>query len=115
MATDDRCSGCAQKHACKSIYEALGRVEGPGVVRKVLFIFLFPLVIFIISAAGLFFVFKERIASESVRTAVTFALAALTGLASAGLVRRIAPGWGQPCHTDPNRNLQNGTTWKEDI
>jgi hypothetical protein len=115
MVTDQSCSGCAQKHDCKSLYGALGNAEGPGVVRKVIFVFLFPLAVFIASIAGLDFFFKEWIASESIRTAAAFGLAALIAIASAGLVRWIVPAWGRPCQTDQDRNLQNGNTREKDI
>ncbi|HPY77301.1 MAG TPA: hypothetical protein PLQ45_05610 [Anaerohalosphaeraceae bacterium] len=115
MATEEHCSGCAQRHDCKSIYGTLGKAQGPSVVRKVFFVFLFPLMVFLAAIAGLDYFFKERIASAQIRAGVIFILAALAGVASAGLVGWAAPSWRRPSPTDPNRNLQNETTVKDDV
>lgn len=115
MEMDKHCSGCAQKHDCKSIYGALGSAEGPSVVWKVIFVFLFPIAVLITSIAGFEYLLTQWIASNPVRTAVAFALAVLMTLAAAGLVRWMVPAWGRPDPADPNRNLQNGNTREKDI
>lgn len=84
-------------------------------VWKVVFVFLVPIAVFIMSIAGFGLLLKERIASESARTAVTFILAFLMGIASAGLVRWLAPAWSKESDTEPDGKTKNGNTREKDI
>ena len=115
MTRDDNCQGCAQQHDCKSIYRTLGRAGGPSVVWKVVFVFLVPIAVFVVSIAGLGAVLKERITSETARMAVVFVLALLASLAAAGLIRWLVPAWGRKSGTEPDRKNENGNTRKIDI
>ena len=115
MLINDPCSGCAQKHDCKSIYRTLGDNKGPSVVWKVVLVFLVPIAVFVTSTAVCGYFLKERIGSEPVRTAVTFGLAVLMSMLSAGLVRLVVPAWGRPGRCDSDRNDQNEHPREKDI
>ena len=48
MTDKEYCSNCAGDHDCKSIYEQMGRAEGPSVVKKVIVVFLLPILVFVV-------------------------------------------------------------------
>ena len=43
------CQQCNQRQDCGQVYEQLGKIEGPSVVKKVVLAFLLPLVVFVAS------------------------------------------------------------------
>ncbi|MFB0552524.1 MAG: SoxR reducing system RseC family protein [Phycisphaerae bacterium] len=53
----------------------MGDVEGPSVVVKVIFAFLLPLVVFIVSLAAFQEIFSKAIESQRAQTAFSFLLA----------------------------------------
>jgi len=90
---DESCRSCGRRDSCQSVYEALGRMKGPSVAWKVVFIFLAPLVVFACAAACLDEWLKNRILEPSIRTVAVFLLsAAMGGLASA-VVWLAVPAW----------------------
>ena len=115
MSSEEICQGCAQRHDCKSIYRTLGQSSGPSVVWKVVFVFLVPVAVFIISIAGFGIVLKKWIASEPIRTAVTFLFAVGAALLTAGLVRWLRPTWKQSSRSRSDEKTQNGNARKSDI
>ena len=115
MTENDNCSGCAQKHDCKSIYQTLGHAGSETVFWKVVFIFLVPIAAFIISIAVFGALLHERLASETVRTIVTVLLAAGMAVAAAWIIRLVNPGWTRPSCQGRNGKTENGNTRKNDI
>ena len=57
------CQDCKQKNDCQEAYQQLGKAKGPSVVPKVVFAFLLPLIVFIVSLAA-----SEKILSKTVNT-----------------------------------------------
>jgi uncharacterized membrane protein len=51
MESQRFCQDCIQKHDCKRIYEQLGDSSCKSVTLKVIFAFLLPLIVFIVSLA----------------------------------------------------------------
>ncbi len=48
MTDKEDCSNCDKAHDCKSIYEQMGKAEGPSVVKKVIVVFLLPVIVFVV-------------------------------------------------------------------
>ena len=46
MVQHDLCRQCNQRQDCGKVYEQLGKMEGPSIVKKVILAFLMPLVVF---------------------------------------------------------------------
>lgn len=49
MAQNDICQDCNQRHRCREIYEKLGKIRGPSIAYKIVFAFLLPLIVFVVS------------------------------------------------------------------
>jgi hypothetical protein len=82
MVEQEHCRDCNERHACRDVFEKLGRAAGPSVVLKVVLAFLLPLVIFIVSLAVFEWVLAGMIEAEAVQTGVSVLLAlAVTFLA----------------------------------
>ena len=90
-------------------------MEGPSVVWKVVFVFLVPIAVFVVSIAGFGILLKERIASESTRTALTFVLAVLMSAAAVFLVRWLTGAWSRPDDSESDEKTQNGNTRETNI
>ena len=75
MVEQEQCRDCNERHACRDVFEKLGKAAGPSVVLKVVLAFLLPLVIFIVSLAVFGWVLAVVIEAEAVRTAVSVLLA----------------------------------------
>ena len=76
-----QCGDCAQKHDCKSIYEHLGKTQGPSIVMRVVSAFLVPLVLFIVSLAAWFETSSKLLKNEALRTLLgILAAVAVVGL-----------------------------------
>jgi hypothetical protein len=89
MADEKFCQGCHQKHRCQEVYEHLSHVRGTGVVFKVIFAFLLPIVVFIVSLA----VFEEILAgviqSKELQTVIGLTLALMVSSVSVFITRFI--------------------------
>lgn len=89
MADEKFCQGCHQKHRCQEVYEHLSHVRGTGVVFKVIFAFLLPIVVFIGSLA----VFEEILAgviqSKELQTVIGLILALIVSSAFVFITRFI--------------------------
>ena len=48
MTDKEYCSNCTGTHDCKVIYEQMGRAQGPSVVKKVIVVFLLPIIVFVV-------------------------------------------------------------------
>ncbi len=48
MTDKEYCSDCDGTHDCKSIYGQMGKAEGPSVVKKVIVVFLLPVIVFVV-------------------------------------------------------------------
>ena len=72
MSEKEFCSDCSQSHDCKSIYEHMGKTRGPSVGWKVFWVFLFPIVVFIVSLCVSERFLAEIITDEAPRGAVSF-------------------------------------------
>ena len=71
------CSGCAQSHNCQSVYEHLGRQDGPSVAGQAFGAFLVPLLVFIAALGILEWVFACFVRSRSLQSILSFLSAAL--------------------------------------
>lgn len=77
MAQQELCQQCRQRQDCGKVYEQLGRIEGPSIVKKVIMAFLLPLLTFIVSLAVFERVFSGLWGGGQVRSALSFASALL--------------------------------------
>lgn len=94
---DEACRRCGLQRDCQSVYEALGKAKGPSVVWKSVLIFLAPLIVFAVSAAGLDIWMKGQIETPSLRTAAVFLLSAVFGVLTTAAVRLAVPSWTERC------------------
>lgn len=46
---DKDCSNCPQQDSCQSIYEKMGKKDGPNVTYSVILVFMLPVLVFIAS------------------------------------------------------------------
>lgn len=90
---DEACSHCGLRQDCQSVYKALGKVQGPSVFWKSIWIFLVPLFVFAAATAGLDGWLKGRIEDSLLRITVVFLLSAVLGGLTAAAVRLVVPGW----------------------
>ena len=77
MVQQDWCRQCNQRQDCGKVYEQLGRIEGPSVLKKVILAFLLPLVVFVVSLAVFEKAFAGVISAGPGRSALSFAAALL--------------------------------------
>ena len=77
MVEQDLCQQCNQRHDCGKVYEQLGKIEGPSIIRKVVLAFLLPLIVFTVSLA----IFEKMLAAVlpdgKSQSALSFAAALL--------------------------------------
>jgi hypothetical protein len=85
MINDDKCSGCVQKHDCKSIYKTIGNSRGPNVTFKALCAFVFPVLVFILILMATEAVFSKTGLSGPLQIIVSFILALAASLLTAWL------------------------------
>ncbi len=110
---DKSCHDCGRRDSCQSVYEALGRMKGPSVAWKAVFIFLAPLVVFACAAACLDEWLKDRILQPSVRTAAVFLLSAAMGGLTSAVVWLAVPAWTKRgCSSG---KVQDGCHEKKDL
>ena len=74
MSEKEFCSDCSQNHDCKTIYEHMGKTRGPSVVWRVFWVFLFPIVVFIVSLCVFERLLAESVAGETLRAMLSFLL-----------------------------------------
>ena len=72
MSEKDFCSNCSQDHDCKSNYEHMGKTKGPSVAWRVFWVFLFPIVVFIVSLCAFERFFADSIESKMALTVASF-------------------------------------------
>ncbi len=74
MSEKEFCSNCSQAHDCKTIYEHMGKTRGPSVGWEVFWVFLFPIVVFIVSLCVFERLLAESVAGETPRAVLSFLL-----------------------------------------
>ena len=89
MTHEDFCSGCAQSHDCKDVYEQLGKSQGPNIARTAITAFLLPIAVFIAALALSDHVFKQSVTGQNLRFIVGFALAGCASFACILIVKAI--------------------------
>jgi len=75
MPDEDFCQKCTQNKDCKTIYDQLGKQNTPPVAIKVVFAFLIPILIFILSLALFQKLMENTLKTEKMQTAISFLLA----------------------------------------
>ncbi|MHC5061023.1 MAG: hypothetical protein ACYTFK_08055 [Planctomycetota bacterium] len=75
MGQKKYCSGCAQNRDCKTLYEQVGKSQGPDVALGAITAFLLPIVVFIAALGLNDYVFKQAVEGKNLRFIVGFALA----------------------------------------
>ncbi len=79
---DKHCDGCEQKDRCREVYAKLGQSTGPNVAFKAVLAFVVPIGVFVVVAALVQFLLKNKI--ENARLMVLIQLA--VGFIAAGIV-----------------------------
>jgi hypothetical protein len=77
MHENDNCSGCAQHHDCKSMYQQLANADGSFVAIRSIAAFLIPIMIFALGAGVFDKLLDEKIPSNNARTMISAFLALL--------------------------------------
>ena len=75
MDDQDICQGCGQKNRCEQVYQALGRLKGSSVVKKVIIAFLLPLLVFIAALAISQKIIVEYVDTQHWQTMISFVIA----------------------------------------
>jgi predicted transporter len=89
MAHEDFCSRCAESHDCKTLYEQVGKSQGPNIARTAIIAFLLPIAVFITALAVSDHVFKQAVAGKNLRFIIGFALAGCASFACILVVKAI--------------------------
>ncbi len=95
MTQQELCQQCDQRQNCGEVYEQLGNIEGPSIVRKVVLAFLLPLVVFTVSLAIFERMFSGVIRAGQVQSALSFAAALSLTLVCILLTKVIDRQFGQ--------------------
>ncbi|MBC8217302.1 MAG: hypothetical protein H8E73_02445 [Planctomycetes bacterium] len=75
MTQQELCQQCNQGQDCGQVYEQLGKIEGPSIVKKVVLAFLLPLVVFVASLAIFERMLSAVLSAGQARSALSFASA----------------------------------------
>lgn len=75
MSQQELCQQCNQRQDCGKVYEQLGKIEGPSIIKSVVLAFLLPMVVFIASLAVFERIFSGVISGGQARSAFSVALA----------------------------------------
>ena len=86
MKKDNHCSGCDHKDTCRTMYEQLGKADGPNVTWRVIVAFLVPIFVFIAALAGSQKLLKPHL-DEQLLTAASFGIAFFITFLSVLLIR----------------------------
>ena len=103
MTDTEYCSNCTGAHDCKTIYEQMGKAEGPSVTKKVIVVFLLPIIVF---AVCLVVVDKKLVAvtgNEHLRILLGVLFAGLVSFVYVLIAGRMSSRWGGVQH---GRQLQ---------
>lgn len=95
MTQQELCQQCNQRQDCGQVYEQLGKIEGPSIVRKVVLAFLLPLVVFIVSLAVFERMFSGLTIAGQVQSALSFAAALSLAFVCIFLTKVIDRRFGQ--------------------
>ena len=52
MSNQKFCQECSERAKCQEAYQELGKIKGPSIAFKVVYVFLLPLIVFIIALAA---------------------------------------------------------------
>ena len=75
MIQQELCQQCNQRQDCGQVYEQLGKIEGPSIVKKVVLALLLPLVVFVASLAIFERILSAVTSAGQGRSALSFASA----------------------------------------
>ena len=95
MTQQELCQQCGQRKDCGQVYEQLGRIEGPSIVKKVVLAFLLPMVVFVVSLAVFERMFSKMISAGQARSALSFASAVSLTLVCILLTKAVNRQFGQ--------------------
>jgi hypothetical protein len=94
MTDKEYCSNCDGAHDCKTIYEQMGKAQGPSVVKKVIVVFLLPIIVF---AVCLVVADKKLVAvtsNEHLRILLGVLFAGLVSFVYVLIAGRMSSRWG---------------------
>ena len=98
MTDTEYCSNCTGAHDCKTIYEQMGKAQGPSVVKKVIVVFLLPIIVFVVC---LVVADKKLVAvtgNEHVRILLGVLFAGLVSFVYVLIAGRMSRHWGGVQH-----------------
>ena len=72
MAQQEFCQNCSQRQSCRTVYERLGKAEGPSVVSKIVAAFLLPAIVFIGVLAVFDVIFAKAASTNALQTVFSF-------------------------------------------
>ncbi len=100
MADTENCSNCTEAHDCKTIYEQMGKAQGPSVVKKVIVVFLLPIIVFVVCLVVLDKQLVAVTGNEHVRILLGVLFAGLVSFVYVLIAGRMSSRWTgvQSCH-----------------
>ncbi|RKY04226.1 MAG: hypothetical protein DRP66_12000 [Planctomycetota bacterium] len=98
MTDKEYCSNCAGAHDCKTIYEQMGKAQGPSVAKKVIVVFLLPIIVFVVCLVVLDKKLVAVTGNEHLRILLGVLLAGLMSLVYVLIAGRMSSGWGGAQH-----------------
>lgn len=73
---EKNCESCPYKNSCAEVYRKLGNSKTEPVAKKVILVFLLPLIVFIVALAISQGILTKNIESEDLAMVASFAIAA---------------------------------------
>ena len=95
MTQQELCQQCNQRQDCGQVYEQLGRIEGPSIVKEVVLAFLLPMVVFVASLAVFERMFSQVVSAGQARSALSFTSAVSLTFVCILLTKAIHSQFGQ--------------------
>ena len=93
MIDKEDCSNCAGAHDCKTIYEQMGKAQGPSVVKKVIVVFLLPIIVFVVCLVVLDRKLVAVTGNEHVRILLSVLFAGLVSFVYVLIAGRMSRRW----------------------
>ncbi len=93
MTDKEYCSDCAGAHDCKTIYEQMGKAEGPSVAKKVIVAFLLPIIVFAVCLVVLDKKLVAVTSSEHLRILLGVLFAGLVSFVYVLVAGRMSSRW----------------------
>ncbi len=98
MTDREYCSDCDENHDCKTIYEQMGKAEGPSVVKKVIVVFLLPIIVFVVCLVVLDKKLVAVTGNEHVRILLGVLFAGLVSFVYVLIAGRMSSRWNGVQH-----------------